>query len=155
MSGIHVKFRQICYSPGMHRIAACVLLLLATICAAAPAQADTADHDRARSAVEAGQIRPLQEILAEVRRQVPGRMLDARLQQNGRWVYKVMLLQADGQVVAVTVDAQSARVLGAEGGGSPGSEARERKDGGQPESKGRGDGRRGRDGDRSRGRGND
>jgi uncharacterized membrane protein YkoI len=128
----------------MHRIVACVLLLIATICAAAPAQADAADHDRARSAVEAGQIRPLQEILVEVRRQVPGRMLDARLQQNGRWVYKVILLQADGQVVAVTVDARTARVLGAEGGGHPDSEVR-----------GRDDDRRGRGGDRSRGRGKD
>lgn len=141
-------------SPGMHRTVACVLLLLATICTAAPAQADAADHDRARSAVEAGQIRPLQDILAEVRRQVPGRMLDARLQQNGRWVYKVILLQADGQVVAVTVDAQTARVLGAEGGRRPGSEVRERKGGGRRDSevRGREDGRRGRGGDRSRGR---
>jgi hypothetical protein len=140
MSGIHVKFRWICYSPGMHRIAACTLLLLATICVSAPAQADAADHDRARSAVEAGQIRPLQDILAEVRRQVPGRMLDARLQQNGQWVYKVVLLQADGQVVSVMVDAQTARILGAEGGG-------------RPDSAGREDDRRG--GNRSRGRGKD
>lgn len=128
----------------MHRTVAYVLLLLATTCTAASAQADAADHDRARSAVEAGQIRPLQDILAEVRREVPGRMLDARLQQNGRWVYEVILLQANGQVVAVTVDAQTARILGAEGGGRPGSEVREREDGR------RGGGRRG--GDRSRGR---
>lgn len=137
-------------------MAACVLLLLATICAAATAQADAADHDRARSAVEAGQIRPLQDILGEVRRQVPGRMLDARLQQNGRWVYKVILLQADGQVVAVTVDARTAQVLGAEGGGRPDSEARRRKGGrADSEARGRKDERRegGRRGDdRSRGR---
>ena len=137
-------------------MAACVLLLLATICAAATARADAADHDRARSAVEAGQIRPLQDILGEVRRQVPGRMLDARLQQNGRWVYKVILLQADGQVVAVTVDARTAQVLGAEGGGRPDSEARRRKGGrADSEARGRKDERRegGRRGDdRSRGR---
>lgn len=144
MPGIHVKFRWICYSPGMHRIAACTLLLLATICVTAPALADTADHDRARSAVEAGQIRPLQDILAEVRRQVPGRMLDAGLRQNGRWVYKVVLLQADGQVVVVIVDAQTAQILGAEGGGRRDSAVRERKDDGR----GRGD-------NRSRGRGKD
>ena len=125
----------------MHRIAACTLLLLATICTAARAQADAADHDRARSAVEAGQIRPLQDILAEVRRQVPGRMLDARLQQNGRWVYKVVLLQTDGEVVAVAVDAQTAQILGAEGGGRPDSAVRGRKDD--------------RGGDRSKGRDKD
>jgi hypothetical protein len=121
------------------------------ICTTAPAQADAADHERARSAVEAGQIRPLQDILAEVRRQVPGRMLDARLQQNGRWVYKVILLQADGQVVAVTVDAQTARILGAEGGDRRDSEGRGRK-GGRPDFEGREDDR---GGDRSRGRGTD
>ena len=126
------------------------------ICTTPPAQADAADHDRARSAVEAGQIRPLQDILAEVRRQVPGRMLDARLQQNGQLVYKVILLQADGQVVAVTVDAQTARVLGAEGGGRRDSEGRGRKgDRSESEARGREDDRRGggrRGGDRSRDR---
>jgi uncharacterized membrane protein YkoI len=120
----------------MHRVIACVLLLIALMGAAAPARAAAPDHDRARSAVEAGHIRPLQEILAEVRRQVPGRMLDARLQQNGRWVYEVILLQADGQVVAVTVDARTAQVLGVQGG--------QRRGG--PEDPGRG-------GERSKGRG--
>lgn len=97
----------------MLRVIACLLLLSAWM--SAPVRAEAPDHDRARSAVEAGQIRPLQDILAEVRRQVPGRMLDARLQQNGRWVYEVILLQAEGQVVAVTVDAQTGQVLGVEG----------------------------------------
>jgi uncharacterized membrane protein YkoI len=100
----------------MHRLVACVLLLLALLGAAAPARAAAPDHDRARSAVEAGHIRLLQEIVAAVRRQVPCRMLDARLQQNGRWVYEVILLQADGQVVNVTVDARTAQVLGVQGG---------------------------------------
>jgi uncharacterized membrane protein YkoI len=99
----------------MHRVVVCVLVLLALLATAAPARAAAPDHDRARSAVEAGQIRPLQEILAAVRAQVPGRLLDARLQQNNR-VYEVILLQADGQVVAVTVDARTAQVLGVQGG---------------------------------------
>jgi uncharacterized membrane protein YkoI len=99
----------------MHRVVVCVLVLLALLATAAPARAAAPDHDRARSAVQAGQIRPLQEILAAVRAQVPGRLLDARLQQNNR-VYEVILLQADGQVVAVTVDARTAQVLGVQGG---------------------------------------
>lgn len=97
----------------MLRVIACLFLLLAWM--GTPVRAEAPDHDRARSAVEAGQIRPLQDILAEVRRQVPGRMLDARLQQNGQWVYQVILLQANGQVVAVTVDARTGQVLGVEG----------------------------------------
>ncbi len=97
----------------MLRVIACLSLLLASV--GAPAHGQPPDHDRARSAVEAGQIRPLQDILAGVRRQVPGRMLDARLQKNGRWVYEVILLQADGQVVAVSVDAQTGQVLGVDG----------------------------------------
>ena len=97
----------------MLRVIACLFLLVAWM--SAPVRAEAPDHDRARSAVEAGQIRPLQDILAEVRRRVPGRMLDARLQQNGQWVYQVILLQANGQVVAVTVDARTGQVLGVEG----------------------------------------
>ena len=122
----------------MHQVIACVSLLLVLMGAAAPARAAAPDHDRARSAVEAGHIRPLQEILAEVRRQVPGRMLDARLQQNGRWVYEVILLQADGQVVAVTVDARTAQVLGIQGGerrDSPGDDAE--RGGGRSKGRGR------------------
>lgn len=129
----------------MHRVVAWVLLLLALMAGLAPARAAAPDHDRARSAVEAGHIRPLQDILAEVRRQVPGRMLDARLQQNGRWVYEVILLQPDGQVLAVTVDAGTAQVLGVKGN--------QRR--GKPEDAGRGGDRsKGRD-DRSKGRGRD
>jgi uncharacterized membrane protein YkoI len=100
----------------MQRILLHGALLLALLCAALPANADAADHDRVRSAVEAGEIRPLQDILAAVRGRVPGRMLDARVEHNGQWIYEVIMLQDDGQVVAVTLDARTAQILRIQGG---------------------------------------
>lgn len=89
--------------------------MTAVLCAAAGAlSAQDASHDRARSAMEAGRIRPLANILAEVRGRYPGRLLDAELGQqgwDGRWQYDIRLLQTNGRVVAVTVDAETGQIL--------------------------------------------
>jgi uncharacterized membrane protein YkoI len=78
------------------------------------AAAVAADHDRARGAVQSGQVRPLGEVLSNVRRNYSGRMLDARLVQGGgRPVYVIKLLTPTGRVLEVTADAPTGRVLGA------------------------------------------
>jgi uncharacterized membrane protein YkoI len=102
----------------MHLFSAIVVTAFA--CAAAPGtvSAQNASHDRARAAMEAGQVRPLADILARVRGQVPGRLLDAELAQqgwDGRWQYDIRLLQANGQVLAVTVDAETGQILDVSG----------------------------------------
>lgn len=86
------------------------------------------DHDRARSAVEAGEVRPLEDILARIRPSYPGRLLDARLRQRGpgSWLYDIRLLQPDGRVLALTVDARSGRVLGVRGHGGGKKKGRRR-----------------------------
>lgn len=76
-----------------------------------PAWADS-DHDRARQAVQAGQVLPLPAVLEQLAREVPGHVLEVELEQdNGRWIYEIKLLQSDGQLVGLKVDAKTALVL--------------------------------------------
>ncbi len=88
-------------------------LFLSLAGGAAPGAA-LADHDRARDAVTAGEVRPLGAIMTQIGRRYPGRLLDARLGRrgkNGPWIYKIKILNSQGAVVALTVDGKSGRVL--------------------------------------------
>ncbi len=81
--------------------------------AAGPALAsDRADHDRARAALQAGDILPLTTVLQRVAAEHPGQVLEVELErEEGRWVYDIKLLQAGGGLLKLEVDAASARVL--------------------------------------------
>jgi uncharacterized membrane protein YkoI len=95
------------------RLCLCGLLLAiaAPAIGVTSAHADN-DQDRAREKVQSGEIRPLQDVLRSVRRQVPGRVLGARLVDfGGSLVYQIRLLTADGRVVEVTADARSGGIL--------------------------------------------
>ena len=73
---------------------------------------DSRDHERARAAVEAGQVLPLPTLLERLRRTHPGQVLELELEQeDGRWIYEVKLLQASGQLLKLDVDAATAQVL--------------------------------------------
>ncbi|MBC8240524.1 MAG: hypothetical protein H8E30_08600 [Alphaproteobacteria bacterium] len=71
------------------------------------------DHDRARDAVSAGKVLPLQQILRQIGGRHPGRLLDATLARNaqGNWVYHLKLLAPGNQVQRLQVDARSGRLL--------------------------------------------
>ena len=76
-----------------------------------PAMADN-DHNRARAAVQSGQILPLKAVLDRLERDHPGQVLEIELdEEKGRWVYEVRLLQADGKLVKLELDAATADVL--------------------------------------------
>ncbi|MCD6665940.1 MAG: PepSY domain-containing protein [Hydrogenophaga sp.] len=76
-----------------------------------PAMADN-DHNRARAAVQSGQILPLKAVLERLERDHPGQVLEIELdEEKGRWVYEVRLLQADGKLVKLELDAATADVL--------------------------------------------
>ncbi len=69
-------------------------------------------HERARDALQAGQIRPLGEIISRVMGQTGGEVLDAELHQGQRgWIYRVKILTPDGRVEVVPADAQTGRIL--------------------------------------------
>ncbi|MDO9092129.1 MAG: PepSY domain-containing protein [Rubrivivax sp.] len=86
--------------------------VLATALALPAAQASERDHERARAAVQAGEVLPLATLLERLQRTHPGQVLELELERdNGRWIYEVKLLQANGQLMKLELDASTAQVL--------------------------------------------
>jgi len=90
-----------------------LLLVLALVAAIPLAQARRdGDHDRARAAVQAGEVLALPAVLEQLRRSHPGQVLEVELErEDGRWLYEVKLLQADGQLLKLELDARTGAVL--------------------------------------------
>ena len=95
------------------RIRSCLLGLLLAALALTGAVAGQSDQQRARDAMQAGRIRPLQEILAQIHRRIPGRILNAWLEEGGGglWIYRLKLLDLRGNIVGVVVDARNGQIL--------------------------------------------
>lgn len=119
-------------------LALAVVLVLAPTAARAGREGD---HDRARAAVQAGEVLPLPTLLERLQRTHPGQVLELELErerepergragQTGRWIYEVKLLRADGQLLKLEVDAATAQVLRVrgDGGGKRGRESREARE---------------------------
>lgn len=91
--------------------AAVISALFALTAAAGPAWAD-GDHDRARAALQAGEIRPLAEVMAAVERDVKGDIIEVELErEHGLWIYEVKVLTAAGAVLQLEYDARNATLL--------------------------------------------
>lgn len=94
-----------------HRQATAVWLCLALALPAVRA-GDRHDHDRARAAVQTAQVLPLAVVLERLQRTHPGQVLELELErEDGRWIYEVKLLQAQGQLLELAVDARTAQVI--------------------------------------------
>lgn len=77
---------------------------------------DNKGQNRARRALNAGNVLPLGKIMGMLSRRFPGKVLDANLVRDGRrYVYYLKVLDSQGRVAEVKVDAQSGRVLGVRG----------------------------------------
>lgn len=86
-------------------------LLLLSLWAVVPAQASN-DHDRARAALQSGQVLPLRALLEKLETTHPGQVLEVELEQDhGAWIYEVKLLQAGGRLNKLKVDATTGLVL--------------------------------------------
>lgn len=71
------------------------------------------DHDRARKAVEAGEVLPLKSILERVERDYPGQVMEVELdRENGRWLYEFKILRSGGSLLKLKVDARDGTPLG-------------------------------------------
>lgn len=93
---------------------AALLLILALIATPAPADRsdDARDHDRARQALEAGEILPLADILAAAEAARPGRVIELDLERDdGRWVYELELVSPEGLLYEMEIDAATGTVL--------------------------------------------
>ena len=70
------------------------------------------DHDRARRALEAGDILPLKTVLETLARDTPGQVMEVELERKGeRWVYEIKLLRAGGSLVKLKVDARDGTII--------------------------------------------
>jgi len=88
-----------------------LLLSLLLASAAALSLADD-DHDRARRAMEAGEIMPLHTLLERVARRHPGQVVEVELErEDGAWVYELKLLRPDGVLLKLELDARDGTVL--------------------------------------------
>lgn len=80
----------------------------------ASADSDNVSHEEARRLVEAGKIRPLQEIVEMLRVKVPGRLLETELEYDDSGsglVYDFKILRPGGRVQEVEVDAANGEIL--------------------------------------------
>ncbi len=97
--------------------------LLASPGAAGIAAADEEDHDRARAALKAGEIRPLREIMSSVQVRCGGRVIEAELEEGSRdgrriWLYQLRMMMPRGDVLRLDVDAATKEILKIKGRGA-------------------------------------
>ncbi len=93
----------------------CLLFSLSVGAAAAERKPTDSDQDRARAALEAGRVAPLQSILDKVSEDFAGKMIQVELEDNGHILfYEVKLLTDDGHVIELRYDARSAALLNAD-----------------------------------------
>jgi uncharacterized membrane protein YkoI len=83
-------------------------LVVAAQAAACAGERGGADQERARAAVRSGEAMPLPALLERVQRTHPGQVLRVELERDdGRWIYELRVLQADGRLLKLEVDARS------------------------------------------------
>ena len=94
-----------------------MLFLLGSFLLIAPgASQERRDHERARAALEAGEIRPLAELLAVVERRYQGRVIEADLERDdGQWLYEFKILPPNGRMFVVEIDAATGALLRSRG----------------------------------------
>jgi len=87
--------------------------VLSALAASLPAAArPPRDHERARAALESGEILPLSALLAEVEARYHGRVIETELERDdGRWTYEFKLLPPSGRIFEVTLDAATGAVV--------------------------------------------
>ena len=104
-------FRQLSLPSRNHLLAA--ILTLGFI---SPGWSDDDDWRRLHEDVQAGKIKPLNEILASLNTHYDGQVIDVDLEdENGVIIYEIELLGPQGQVVEFDVNAATGELIGVEG----------------------------------------
>ena len=93
-----------------------MVLAVAALVAAAPRMADARDQDEARRdearrAVESGEIHSLANILNTLRGKLPGEVAGVEIEHKGdRWRYEFRVVDSQGRLFEVHVDARSGEI---------------------------------------------
>ena len=70
------------------------------------------NHEHARSLKEAGEIMPLETLIERVRREHPGRLIEAELmRKDGRYVYELEFVDDAGEVLEFFYDASTGELV--------------------------------------------
>lgn len=70
------------------------------------------DHETARKALEQHEVLPLGEVLAKIEKEQPGDVIEIELERKGGiWIYELELIDADGRVRELDIDARSGEIL--------------------------------------------
>ena len=70
------------------------------------------DHDKARKALESGQVLSLQQILQKISKDYPAQVIEVELEQKSNgWIYEIKQLSTDGSLSKLEVDAKTGIVL--------------------------------------------
>lgn len=97
-------------APAAILIALCSARLGAT--AAHGHEQEARDEDRARAAVEKGEILPLEQVLAGLRTEVSGEISQIELEKEGGvWVYEFKIISPRGHMVEVYADAKTGKLI--------------------------------------------
>lgn len=104
------------YKVRMNKLSGSVVLLILVMgvaMAGGTLHADERDdHELARQALERGQVLPLRTVLEKVEREYQGQVLKVEFERDdGRFIYEIRLLQNDGRMAKLKVDAVDGRVL--------------------------------------------
>ncbi len=68
-------------------------------------------HNDVRRAVEAGEIRPLADILRAVREKLPGEIAGVEVEhKNGVWLYEFRVIDSQGRLFEAHVDARTGEI---------------------------------------------
>ncbi|MDH3664023.1 MAG: PepSY domain-containing protein [Alphaproteobacteria bacterium] len=74
------------------------------------------DHRRARQAFERGEIMSLGALLENVDAIIPGEIIDVEFEkEDGIWVYEIYVVDKNGNLLEVFVDASTGSILKIEG----------------------------------------
>src|SRR5690606_32183717 len=87
--------------------------LLPALIPAIPATAvERGELDRARQALESGEIVPLPPVLERLESTFRGQVVKAELKRrSGRWIYEVKLLPSSTRLLELNIDARSGTLL--------------------------------------------
>jgi len=73
---------------------------------------DPGDHDRARRALEAGEVLPLKTVLEKIALDTPGQVMEVEMERRrARWVYEIKILRPGGALVKLVVDASDGTIV--------------------------------------------
>ncbi|MFN7552623.1 MAG: PepSY domain-containing protein [Pseudomonadota bacterium] len=96
----------------MRPIPALVFAVSAFACVATTTVRADDDHERARAAVQRGDILPLDEIMRRIPLAPDERLLEVEIErEDGAWIYEIELLSASGRVREIEVDAADGRLI--------------------------------------------